>query len=43
MAQLGFFDADKRLAALSEKGDPLESIDRLVRGKTSGPISRPWC
>ena len=30
MAQLGFFDADKRLAALSEKGDPLESIDRLV-------------
>jgi IS5 family transposase len=30
MAQLGFFDADKRLAALSEKGDPLEPIDRLV-------------
>jgi IS5 family transposase len=30
MGQLGFFDADKRLAALSAKGDPLEVIDRLV-------------
>src|SRR6186997_2342319 len=30
MAQLGFFDADRRLAALSAKGDPLEAIDRLV-------------
>jgi IS5 family transposase len=30
MGQLGFFDADKRLAALSAKGDPLETIDRLV-------------
>ncbi len=30
MGQLGFFDADKRLAALSSKGDPLEAIDRLV-------------
>ena len=29
MAQLGFFDADRRLAALSAKGDPLEAI-RLV-------------
>jgi len=29
MGQLGFFDADKRLAA-SAKGDPLEAIDRLV-------------
>ena len=29
-AQLGFFDAEKRLAALSAKGDPLEAIDRLV-------------
>jgi hypothetical protein len=27
MGQLGFFDADKRLAA---KGDPLEMIDRVV-------------
>jgi transposase, IS5 family len=31
MGQLGFFDADKRLAALSAKGDPLEAIDRLVQ------------
>src|SRR5207237_5767527 len=30
MGQLGFFDAEKRLAALSSKGDPLEAIDRLV-------------
>jgi hypothetical protein len=26
-AALGFFDADKRLAAISSKGDPLETID----------------
>jgi IS5 family transposase len=30
MGQLGFFDAEKRLATLSAKGDPLEAIDRLV-------------
>ena len=30
MGQLGFFDVDKRLSALSAKGDPLEAIDRLV-------------
>ena len=30
MGQLGFFDAERRLAALSAKGDPLEAIDRLV-------------
>src|SRR6267142_1877758 len=30
MGQLGFFDAEKRLAALSAKGDPLEAIDRLM-------------
>ena len=30
MGQLGFFDAEKRLAALSAKGDALEAIDRLV-------------
>jgi hypothetical protein len=29
MGQLGFFNADKRFAALSAKGDPLEAIDRL--------------
>jgi hypothetical protein len=30
MAQLSFLDADKRLAALSKQGDPLEVIARLV-------------
>ena len=30
MGQLGFFDADKRLQALSVRGDPLEAIDHLV-------------
>src|ERR1700704_5220231 len=30
MGQIGLFDADKRLAGLSAKGDPLEAIDRLV-------------
>src|SRR5476651_2118785 len=30
MGQFGFFDADKRLAAISAKGDPLETIDRVV-------------
>jgi len=28
MAQLRFFDADRRLAQLSAKGDPLEAIDK---------------
>src|SRR5271155_928432 len=30
MGQFSFFDADKRLAAISAKGDPLEMIDRVV-------------
>ena len=30
MGQLGFFDAERRLAALSAKGDPLETIVSLV-------------
>lgn len=30
MGQPGFFDADKRLAAASEKGDPLEAIPFMV-------------
>jgi len=30
MGQFGFFDADRRLAALSAKGDPLEMIARVV-------------
>jgi len=34
MGQLGFFDADRRLAALSAKGDPLEAIAALVPWET---------
>ena len=30
MGQLGFFDADRGLAGLSEMGDPLEAIASLV-------------
>ena len=30
MGQAGFFDAERRLAALSKKGDPLEAISALV-------------
>jgi transposase, IS5 family len=30
MGQFSFFDADKRLAAISAKGDPLEMIDSVV-------------
>ena len=30
MGQPGFFDAEKRLVALSKKGDPLEAIAALV-------------
>jgi IS5 family transposase len=30
MGQPGFFDVDRRLDALSAKGDPLEAIDRVV-------------
>src|SRR5271154_2217863 len=29
MGQFGFFDADRRLAAITAKGDPLEMIDRV--------------
>ncbi len=30
MGQFGFFDADRRLAAITAKGDPLEMISRVV-------------
>jgi transposase, IS5 family len=30
MGQFGFFDADRRLSAITAKGDPLEMIDRVV-------------
>src|SRR5947207_1320806 len=35
MGQWGFFDADKRQAALSAKGNAVEAIDRLIAGQTS--------
>ena len=34
MAQFSFFDADKRLSALSAKGDPLVGISALVPWET---------
>ena len=30
MGQLGFYDLDSRLKALSAKGDPLEALEALV-------------
>jgi hypothetical protein len=30
MGQFGFFDADRRLASITAKGDPLEMIARVV-------------
>jgi hypothetical protein len=42
MGQPGFFDVEKRLAALSKKGDPLEAIAALVPWESSGPTSRWW-
>src|SRR5213595_906093 len=46
MGQLGFFDADKRLEALSARGDPLEAIDHLVpwesfRAEIEGVVLTP--
>ena len=31
MGQKGFFDVERRLEAISAKGDPLETIERIVR------------
>ncbi len=43
MTQLTFFDADKRLAALSKQGDPLEAMGGWFRGRSFAARSRPWC
>jgi hypothetical protein len=43
MGQFSFFDAEKRLAAISAKGDPLEMIDRVVPFENSGRRLRRWC
>ncbi len=39
MGQKGFFDVERRLEAISAKGDPLETIKKMVW--ISGLISRP--
>ena len=31
MGQSGFFDVERRLEAISAKGDPLETIKKIVR------------
>src|SRR5207237_8763382 len=33
MGQKGFFDVERRLEAISAKGDPLETIKKMVRGE----------
>jgi len=38
MGQIGLFDQENRLAELSEMGDPLEIINRVIRWKTFRPI-----
>ena len=43
MGQLGFFDADRRLAALSAKGDPLEAIGTLVPWESFRADIERWC
>jgi len=40
MGQFGFFDADRRLAAITAKGDPLEMIARVVpRRQVDGAVA----
>jgi transposase, IS5 family len=46
MGQFGFFDADRRLAAITAKGDPLELIARVVpfesfRAEIEAAVLRP--
>ena len=46
MGQFGFFDADRRLSAISAKGDPLEMIARVVpfesfRGEMEAVVLTP--
>jgi hypothetical protein len=35
MGQKGFFDVERRLEAISAKGDPLETIKKIVRWENS--------
>lgn len=43
MAQFGFFYANNQGDVLSAKGDPLEPIAALFRGKVFVPTLRLWC
>jgi hypothetical protein len=43
MGQFSFFDAEKRLAAISAKGDPLETIDRVPPFENFRAEMRRWC
>ena len=38
MGQLGFFDVDERLAALSAAGDPLERLGAVVDFELFRPV-----
>jgi IS5 family transposase len=38
MGQIGLFDHENRLAELSAMGDPLETIDRVIKWKTFRPV-----
>ena len=40
MGQKGFFDVERRLEAISAKGDPLETIKKIVRWEDSVLTSR---
>ena len=43
MGQIGLFDYENRLKELSELGDPLEIINRVIRWKKFRPIiDRPF-
>jgi hypothetical protein len=37
----GFFDVERRLEAISAKGDPLETIKKIVPWRISALTSRP--
>jgi hypothetical protein len=39
MGQKGFFDVERRLEAISAKGDPLETIKKII---SSGCFARRW-
>lgn len=38
MGQIGLFDLENRLTELSEMGDPLETINRVIRWKSFRPV-----